>query len=39
MTSLAKWRRKNMSEAVCHILAGAVAREEFPLSENERRGV
>ena len=39
MTSLTQWRGKKMSEAVCHILAGAVAREEFPLSENERRAV
>jgi len=39
MSSLARWKEKNLGDRQCHELAAAVARQEFPLSEEERREV
>jgi hypothetical protein len=35
LSSFKKWKEKNLPERQCHRLAATVAREEFPLSNEE----
>ena len=39
VSSFKRWKEKNLSEHHCHTVAAAIARKEFPLSEDEQREV
>ena len=37
VSSLSRWKEKNVGEQSCHELAAGVARQEFPLGPDEQR--